>query len=397
MSSQSVKTFKYANIRGYEDDPYKLKRPNVFVGTGSEGVLQVGDQILGINNQPTKDLTHAEAQNIFKTSGTSATLDISRLGPAPSQSEMNVNGESEQAQAKNVLTTHLKSLIDSDPTANNSHLKQQSPQVAFYARPLPQAKPVQNPGLLTTNQKLASPKSANGSGQQMYCPIILDNQPASPRGRDAYNTVPLENQPYRTLPLVLPNPKTIHDIGEMDRKYVNPNHQETKEQPYRSASVLLPGPRTINEVGIGAPMYQPMRGPQYDTHISKQMSGQMYNNPRPLYSEDNLADIPANAGFVQNTILHLPSGDNATQSHPHESETFKIVLESEMDSATNQSGITGKNFEKNCGPAVGSSRPASQLSDRSNKQYEVGGKNNNISQSASFKKLMYSVLGETEF
>ncbi len=29
------------------------------------------------------------------------------------------------------------------------------------------------------------------------------------------------------------------------------------------------------------------------------MSGQMYNNPRPLYSEDNLADIPANAGFVQ--------------------------------------------------------------------------------------------------
>ncbi len=29
---------------------------------------------------------------------------------------------------------------------------------------------------------------------------------------------------------MLPNPKTIHDIGEMDRKYVNPNHQETKEQ-----------------------------------------------------------------------------------------------------------------------------------------------------------------------
>ncbi len=31
MSSQSVKTFKYANIRGFEDDPYKLKRPNVSV------------------------------------------------------------------------------------------------------------------------------------------------------------------------------------------------------------------------------------------------------------------------------------------------------------------------------------------------------------------------------
>ncbi len=56
----------------------------------------------------------------------------------------------------------------------------------FNVRPLPQGKLVQNPGLLTTNQKLVSPKSANGSGQQMYCPIILDNQPASPRNRDTH-------------------------------------------------------------------------------------------------------------------------------------------------------------------------------------------------------------------
>jgi hypothetical protein len=36
-------------------------------------------------------------------------------------------------------------------------------------------------------------------------------------------------------------------------------------QPYRTAPLVMPGPKTINEVGAGAPIYQPVRGPQYNT------------------------------------------------------------------------------------------------------------------------------------
>merc|ERR1719427_2053872 len=77
-------------------------------------------------------------------------------------------------------------------------------------------------------------KSNNGNAEDkstksMYCPIVLDNNQISPRGRDSYNTVPLTDQPYRTMPLVLPNPKTIHDTGEVSRKYVTSSNVVTEE------------------------------------------------------------------------------------------------------------------------------------------------------------------------
>ena len=50
----------------------------VFIGTASEGVLEPGDKILAINDQPTAGLTHLEAQNMFKTTGTSAKVDVAR-------------------------------------------------------------------------------------------------------------------------------------------------------------------------------------------------------------------------------------------------------------------------------------------------------------------------------
>ena len=50
----------------------------VFVGTASEGVLQPGDRILSVNNVPTQGLTHLEAQNLFRHSGTNAKVNVAR-------------------------------------------------------------------------------------------------------------------------------------------------------------------------------------------------------------------------------------------------------------------------------------------------------------------------------
>ena len=38
----------------------------VFVGSASDGLLLAGDKILSINNQNTQDVSHVEAQNMFK-------------------------------------------------------------------------------------------------------------------------------------------------------------------------------------------------------------------------------------------------------------------------------------------------------------------------------------------
>merc|ERR1712038_401847 len=60
-----------------------LKRPNVFVGSASDGVLEAGDRLLAINNRSTEGITHVEAQNIFRNSGTLAELELARsvVGP----------------------------------------------------------------------------------------------------------------------------------------------------------------------------------------------------------------------------------------------------------------------------------------------------------------------------
>jgi len=51
----------------------------VFVGGACEGVLQVGDKIISINDQNAEQISHFEAQHIFKTSGTSVRLHVVRF------------------------------------------------------------------------------------------------------------------------------------------------------------------------------------------------------------------------------------------------------------------------------------------------------------------------------
>merc|ERR1712142_1463236 len=134
----------------------------------------------------------------------------SRLGPAPTTPDMNIN-EEEQQQAKEILTNHLKTMIESDQSSTSPNRDIQEGE--YQVKTLPFGKP--------TNGNVKPATGAEGKNTQaMYCPIVLENNQISPRGRDSYNTVPLTDQPYRTMPLVLPNPKTIHDTGETARKYV---------------------------------------------------------------------------------------------------------------------------------------------------------------------------------
>merc|ERR1719357_2389869 len=124
-----------------------------------------------------------------------------------------------------------------------------------------------------------------------------------------------------------------------------------------------------------------------------------YNSPVPLYSKDNLAEALAeNPGFVQAPKPTLPTVNTATISKPHESETFRMILESEMGGAKNHAGIGSKQFERQIS---GQDRPGSQQSDRSSDagrpSLDPVMKNNTINQSASFKKVMYSVMGKLSF
>merc|ERR1711971_336765 len=372
MGKPSTTSFSFPSPSG-RGEPYLLKRPNVFVGSASDGVLEAGDRLLSINNRPTEGITHVEAQNIFRNSGTLAELEVARSDPEMISSRP--GEEAEVLQAKQLLADTLSPLL---------------------VPGRPRGKGIQ--GFQGTHQSPPSlPRSNNVPHHS-----IQDVQISSHN-----DEVPIDDQPYRTTPLVLPHAKTIHDTVP-PAKFLN-QHQHTEgQQPYRSSTVALPAPRTINDMapGRGAPVYQQYRGPQFNTQMAKPAQKQMglppthaYNSPVPLYSQDNLAEAMAeNPGIVQTNKPALPTVNTATISKPHESETFRMILESEMGGARNHAGIGSKQFDRQLS---GQDRPGSQQSDRSSDAGRPGLdpvlKNNSINQSASFKKVMYSVMGETEF
>jgi len=175
----------------------------------------------------------------------------------------------------------------------------------------------------------------------------------------------LTNQPYRTLPLVLPHAKTIHDQVPQS---MAANREIPTEKPYRNSSLAMPGPKTIHEAGVGAGPYQPYRGPQfYMDRKPVEKTQPVYNSAIHLYSKSALE---SEAASRQSEAKEEPPAVSK------ESATHQLVLETQ------------------------SNRPDSQLSNSSDKRHSAVDpvmKDSTINQSASFKKVMYSVMGDSEF
>jgi len=139
---------------------------------------------------------------------------------------------------------------------------------------------------------------------------------------------------------------------------------------YQSPAVALPG-----EVQH---YHHPYTSPRQDNQILGPSLGQAFH-----------------PGYVQAVPPQLPFSRDATISKPHESETFKMIMKAEMIGAKDQTSVDAKMFEKNH-----TTRPSSQtsdLSEDSRTSVDPLMKNTSINQSSTFKKLMHSVLGETEF
>jgi len=199
----------------------------------------------------------------------------------------------------------------------------------------------------------SSPIQRQHHGQESQDIVPVDNYD------NIEHEVLIENQPYRTTPLVLPHPKTIHHKGEINKKFYSTTAAKDGGQPYRNSALVMPAPRTIHEVGVGAGPYTPYRGPQYYTDKKVVEKAQpVYNSPLPLYSTQTLAENTSPPAKINSDI---------------ESATQQMVLVSE-----------------------GSPLPINQDAEDTYVKDPVM-RDSSINQSASFKKLMYSVMGNSEF
>jgi len=170
-------------------------------------------------------------------------------------------------------------------------------------------------------------------------------------GHNGAGAGPTQPEPYRTLPLVLPGARTVHDQAAVAESVAG--QQGGPDQPFRSAAHSLPGPRTIHECRAGGPSYQPYRGPQYyaGSKPATVVAG-IYNSPAPLYRMEDTEVTP-----VQVDTPASPARSVAS-------------------------------------PARSVSSPEPALPARHRPQVPS---QPSIIQSDSFKKVMYSVMRDSEF
>jgi len=187
----------------------------------------------------------------------------------------------------------------------------------------------------------------------------------------------IEKQPYRTTPLILPHAKTIHDHGEVGNKFISTVREDNQPRPYRTSTLIMPTPRTIHEATAGGPIYQPYRGPQYysdkgyipvpvtdngtqylaNTTQARKPITNTYNSPEKLYS--NIALAEACEALQLKDGVQMDEG-NVAQQYTPVAVTYN---------ASTSNGTCSKILPKT----------------------------SNINQSSSFKKVMYSVMRDSDF
>jgi len=208
--------------------------------------------------------------------------------------------------------------------------------------------------------------------------VFIDTSNGNPERQ--FETSKVQSQPFRTTPLVSPSPKTINEVGR-------PGAPKQNERiPPQPMSPTFGSPPTY-----GSPTF----GQQHVKTVNiggspKQVVSTQFNSPINIYSDDAIASEAAynqqHPGFVPSSKPHLPTPKDLTHSRPQASETFKLILQSEMDKARDHPQASGSEFTKD----KQVSRPSSVMSNKSNSTQDPFMINNNINQSTSFKRLILS-------
>ncbi|CAG4937260.1 unnamed protein product [Colias eurytheme] len=222
----------------------------------------------------------------------------------------------------------------------------------------------------------------------------------------------VRNWPYRTTPLVLPGAKVRREPGPTEsylRHHPNPAMRAPPHHDYRD---------TLMKQKVAESVLQRVVGEDANKVVHKQ-----FNSPINLYSEQNIANsirqqtspLPANGHYGRSHVVKrqcnrfhpMRSIISRTNSicicskafDPAKSDTFRALQEQDPPAHEQPSPQT-KLFT-----AQPAKKPVPPKSKQQN-ETKLAGKQTtfvnslheeHIQQSNSFKRLMYNVLGDTEF
>ncbi|XP_018361639.1 PREDICTED: uncharacterized protein LOC108760288 isoform X3 [Trachymyrmex cornetzi] len=313
------------------------------VVTRSENeALQKGDMIKKIDDYDARDVRHVDAQNLLQNSET----------------------------IKLVIERSEPSRVSSRTTTDTTFTTSPSPPTIF--RPI-----VGNGAAATSLYK-----------QPKEYPQELPKSPIRPPSVEEYRSTPTPEYTLRST-IIMPH-EHLDEIRE-ERVHLS--------QPYRTTPLVLPGAKVKKDAPIGEcylrhhpnPMiraaphhYEPAHP---EVAMKQKIVHKQFNSPIGLYSDQNIADtIKCQASAIP---LKKP-----VKYDPSKSEAYKALQEEEY----------GDQMQEVRQPA----RTGVFTPQKSSRVYQAPPKSpayinvldddgEKIHQSNSFKRIMYSVLGQTEF
>ncbi|KAI9581563.1 hypothetical protein GQX74_012888, partial [Glossina fuscipes] len=190
-------------------------------------------------------------------------------------------------------------------------------------------------------------------------------------------------QPYRTTPLVLPGAKVKKDAPTTEsylRHYPNPAVRAPPGHDYHDS---------VMKQRVADTMLHKVVGPDAD---SGRVFHKQFNSPIGLYSENNIENTIRQTVPYKKTVLYDPS----------KSETFKAIQEESYGNTDVMQEVTvpvqPKVFHPNKLVPGKKSVPVSTSTPVSRPPYNVVNTHDEtIRQSGAFNRLMYSVLGASEY
>ncbi|XP_017074108.1 PDZ and LIM domain protein 2 isoform X5 [Drosophila eugracilis] len=347
------------------DTPLIITR--VQVGSPSHGELLRGDIISKIGEYDARDLSHADAQQLFRGAGNEIRLVVHRDNKIAY-----TQGGTQEAGPGSRSNSTL-------PPATPDLLPHRGPS-PFLPGPSHFERALQLP--VDTLPQTVFPQ-LNSSGGYEVPSSVFSPKPTRDHQQDVdEEQAAIVNQPYRTTPLVLPGAKVKKDAPTTEsylRHYPNPAVRAHPGHDYHDS---------IMKQRVADTMLHKVVGSEADTG---RVFHKQFNSPIGLYSNSNIEDT------IRSTVPYKKT----VQYDPRNSDTYRAIQEEGGYSSYGQSSpqevtipVQTKVYQPN--RLVPGKKPVSAPVSRP--PYNVVNTHDeNIRQSGSFNRLMYSVIGATEY
>ncbi|XP_055686010.1 uncharacterized protein LOC129791722 isoform X3 [Lutzomyia longipalpis] len=343
----------------------------VTLGSPAYGELVRGDIITKIQDYDSRDLRHEDAQHLFKNAGNKIKVVVQRNNAVAKESLS--NGSSRCSSTVPPLSP--VSQLSPIPQHINLPYRNVSPAGARHQAPYESLPQTVFPHYNESGGYEAPQLSPRPSSTASFSP--QPSRDYQMEVQEEANTI--LNQPYRTTPLILPGAKVKKDSGPTEsylRHHPNPAMRAPPQHDFQDVLMKQKVADTIHRIV----------GDDGTKVVHKQ-----FNSPIGLYSNDNIEKT------IQQSSPNSVPYKRTVLFDPLKSETYRAIQEESYDVGNAHEvpqPVQTKVFHPQS-RGVPQKKPTATYPPVS-PTYAVGDPNE-IHQSGSFKRLMFSVLGDTSY